>query len=319
LVGVTGFELATLKKGGSWRYRYQDATGKRRVATIGGYPAMKPQQAAEPAMLWRNESVDVLATKEQSRRDAEQAAVMAKHRTLRAYLDVPYQRYQDRKKTGGETLAIIRHNFAEVLDRDMESLTKADILEWQTGREAEGRAHATLRRAFGALKTMLKHATRQDPPILKTNPLENVTLERPTSTERAEQLSAERAASRRLLTAGEIQLLHTGLVEFAELIRAQRRRSRKHGKPHLPDLDAVTYPHWFTPFCYCALYTGLRPGDLYSLTWLELNMNFKRLNKVPEKTRHHPEPARITFDLTGDLYEIMHALPHCGGGCFGGV
>lgn len=304
---ITGFHLLKTTTGGSWRYRYQDAAGKRRVATVGRYPAMKPQQAAERALSWRNNDVDVLATREQERREAAQAAAMEKHRTLSAYLDGPYARHQQRKRTGGETLAIIRHNFADWLDRDMAGLTRSDVLEWQEAREAEGRAHVTLQRAFGAVKTLLKHATRQDPPILKVNPLERVTLERPLHSERDEERNAERAAKRRMLTGAEIQALHAGLDAFAEKKRAMRRNSRRHGKGDLLDLDAVTYPHWFIPFCYCGLHTGLRPGDLRTLTWAELNVTFGRLVKTPEKTKDNPDPARITMDLPADLLAIMRA------------
>jgi integrase len=187
----------------------------------------------------------------------------------------------------------------------MTSLIRSDVQAWQYRREEDGIAHVTLKRAFGALKTMLRHATQQEPPLLAVNPLERVSLEAPTDTERAEQLSAKRSATRRLLPQDEIQGVHTGLEVFAEELRAQRRSTRAHGKPSLPDLDAVTYPHWFIPFTYCALYTGMRPGDLHSLMWDELNINFGRLVKIPEKTRHHPAPARIMMDLPDDLLRIM--------------
>ena len=274
---------------------------------VGKYPAMKPQTAAEKALGWRVDDVDVLAEKESRRRAAAEAAVLSKHRTLRKYLEGPYKRHQDRKKTGFETLAIIRSNFAGYLDCDMASLTRSDVLEWQQKRESEGRAHPTLKRAFGALKTMLRHATRQDPPILRENPLERVNLEPPTDRERAEEFSAGRSAARRMLSDDEIQRLHTGLYLFDQEIRGQRRRSRKHGKPNLPELDGVAYAHWFVPFSYCAMYTGMRPGDLYSLTWQELNIRFGRLVKVPEKTRHHAAPAKIMMDIPDELAVIMDA------------
>ena len=304
---ISGLHLLKLKRGGSWRYRYTDRTGRRRVATIGGYPAKKPQEAAEDARQWRIKDADPLHEKKTQRSAAIQAEELAKQRTLDKYLRGTYTRHQDRKKSGGETLATIKHNFAGWMDRDMATLTRADVTEWQQKREEAGRAHATLQRAFGALKTMLRHATRQDPPVLETNPLEGVTLERPTDKARAEELSAERAAARRLLTADEIQGLHTGLSAFAEELRRQRRNSRQHGKPDLPNLDTVAYPHWSIPFTYTALYTGLRPGDLYSLTWQELNVAFGRLMKVPEKTRHHPDPARIVMTLPPDLLAIVRA------------
>lgn len=302
---ISGFHLIKLKSGGSWRFRYQDALGKRRVATIGSYANLTPQQAAEKARAWRVDGVDVLAEKKQQRKEAHRDAALSEARTLRKYLEGSYARYQARKKRGDDTLKLIKHSFADLLDRDMADLSALDVRKWQSDREAAGRAHTTIRRAYGALKTMLNHAVRQDPPILEANPLANVSLEAPTHTERSEQLSADRAASRRILTPDEIEALHTGLAAFADEVRRQRRNSRSHGKPHLPDLDAVTYPNWFIPFAYCALYTGMRPGDLYSLTWGELNINFKRLNKVPEKTRHHPNPARINLELPDALLTIM--------------
>lgn len=302
---VTGLHLVKLKAGGSWRYRYQDASGKRHVATIGRFSELKPQQAAEKALSWRNNGEDVLAEKRKQRKDATEAAALAAHRTIQNYLDGPYQRYQSRKKSGAETLSMIKFNFADLLDRDMASLTASDVRTWQYRREGEGTAHATLKRAYGALKTMLHHATQQDPPILVSNPLDRVSLEKPTDVERADQLSARRSATRRLLTADEVNMLHDGLDAYADELRRQRRNSRAHGKSHLRDLDAVTYPHWFIPFAYCALYTGLRTGDLYALTWDELNITFGRLVKVPEKTRHHSNPAKITMDLPEPLLLIM--------------
>lgn len=302
---ITGLHLIKLKKGGSWRYRYSNTTGKRRVATVGNYPAMKPQQAAEKALAWRNDGVEVLETKEQKREAAKAQITQAASRTLIAYLEGPYTKYQDRRKSGQQTLSMIRHNFPDLLERDMATLTRADIQAWQEKREADGRAHSTLQRAYGALTTLLRHATKQEPPILEKNPLENVSLERPRDSAKAKQVAQKRTAARRLLTPKEIAGLHTGLETFAEEIRQQRRNSRKHGKPHLPDLDAVPFPHWFIPFCYCALYTGMRTGDLYSLTWQELNVNFGRIVKVPEKTQHHPSPAQIVMDIPDALQTIM--------------
>lgn len=304
---VTGLHLVNLKTGASWRYRYQDANGKRRVATIGRFSELKPQQAAEKALAWRNQGQDVLAEKQRNRKEAVEQAALAANRTIKDYIEGAYKRYQSRKKSGDETLAMIKFNFADLLDRDMATLTKSDILTWQFKRETDGVSHDTIKRAYSALTTMLRYACNQDPPLLENNPLEKVRLEKPTDTERADQLSADRRSSRRILTNKEISNLHDGLEGFAAELREQRRNSRAHGKSYLPDLDQVAYPHWFIPLCYCALYTGMRTGDLYSLTWEELNVNFGRLDKVPEKTRHHPKPARIIMDLPTDLLEVMRA------------
>lgn len=304
---ITGFHLLKTKAGGSWRYRYQDRIGRRRVATLGRYPAKSPAAASEQALTYLNEKRDALAEQEQERTQAKQEAELATTRTLRTYLEGPYSRHQARKKTGEETLRRIEHAFPDWLDRDMATLTPADVRVWQTERESAGRAHETLQREFSAIKTLLNHATRQDPPILAENPLVRVTLERPADSARSRERTERRASARRLLTDAEIQALHAGLEGFADELRRQRRSSRTHGKPNLPDLDTVAYPNWSIPFTYCALYTGMRPGDLYSLTWQEFNVNFGRLVKTPEKTRHHPHPAQIIMDVPAPLLDVMHA------------
>ena len=297
----TGLHLMKTKKGGSWRYRYTDDAGKRRTATVGRYPATKPQQVAEQVMAWKTADADPLKNKQERRRAAISEAEAAEQRTMRNYLDGGYTRHASE-----ETLAILRHNFAAWLDRDMGTLTQADVRAWQNHREAEGRAFPTIQRAYGALRTMLKRATDEDE-ILTDDPLGKVKLRKPQNTERSEELRQRREATRRLLTDDELAGLTTGLDAFAEECRQQRRNSRAHGKPHLPDLDAVAYPHWFIPFAYAALYTGLRPGDLYTLTWTELNPNFGRLVKVPNKTKHNSNPARVQMDIPPQLLEIVRA------------
>ena len=297
----SGLHLLKTKKGGSWRYRYTDDTGKRRTATVGRYPGTKPQQAAEQVIEWRGAKTDPLKNKQERRRAAISEAEAAEQRTMRAYIEGGYTRY-----ASGETLAILRHNFAAWLDRDMATLAQRDVRSWQDQRENEGRAFPTLQRAYGALRTMLNRATNEDG-ILSENPLAKVQLREPRNTERDEELRQRREATRRLLTDKEMAGLYAGLDAFAEETRQQRRNSRGHGRSYLPDLDAVAYPHWFIPFAYAGLYTGLRPGDLYTLTWAELNPNFGRLVKVPNKTKHNRNPARVQMDMPPQLLEIMQA------------
>jgi len=305
---ITGFQLIKVGDGGSWRYRYTDATGKRRVMTVGNYPTMKADAAAQKAMEWRNLKADPLAEHHKRRTAARSAEQIGEMRTLRAYLDGIYTKHQSRKKNGGKhTLDIIRGNFANLLDRDMATISTVDIKSWQIKREKDGLAHATLQRAYGALKTLLRHAVAEQ--VIDGNPIAGLSLNPPTAEEKSRSLSADARAHRRMLTSDEMAGLNRGITLFAEKIRQQRRSSRKHGRTYLPDLDLVSYPHWFIPFFSLALHTGMRPGDLYSLTWQELNLTFRRLVKMPEKTIHHPNPAKLDLPLTDDIYSIM-ALWH---------
>ena len=300
----TGFHLRKVSKGGSWRYRYCDIHGTRKVKTIGTYPAMKAPEAAWWAQEWRHKGVDPIAERKEAKESAVTAAQEAERRTIRAYLDGPYTRAQSRKKGGGKmTLDRIRQVFQGWLERDMLALTKGDIQDWQQQRERKGIAYATLKRDYGALKTMVRHAYKEG--AIERHPLQDVTLQAPLHSEKKAIFTVGQKTERRMLTESERIGLREGLEKFDEKLRAQRRSSRAHGKPHLASLDDVEFAHWFLPFCHLAMHTGLRPGDLYALTWRELNVQFGRLAKYPEKTLHHPDPVKVDLPLNDEIKNVM--------------
>ncbi len=300
----TGFHLRKVTKGGSWRYRYKDLLGKTKVKAIGTYPSMKAPEAAWWAQEWRHKGVDPIAARKEAREAAVTEAQEAERRTIRSYLDGSYTRSQSRKKGGGKmTLDRIRQVFKDWLDRDMLALTKDDIEGWQQQRERNGIAYATLKRDYGALKTMVRHAYKNG--AIDRHPLQDVTLQAPTHSEKKAIFTVGQKSERRMLTEAERIGLLEGLEKFDEKLRAQRRSSRAHGKPHLASLDDVEFAHWFVPFCHLGLHTGLRPGDLYALTWRELNVQFGRLVKYPEKTLHHPEPVKVDLPLNPEIKGVM--------------
>jgi integrase len=312
---ITGFHLRkTIQRGkgvGTWRFRYSNASGKRRVMNIGKLPAMSQTQAAEYAIEYRTslskDGVDPLAVlddKKEEQRQKEQAEAARKFRTVQQYLEGPYTDHQSHKIDGGKhTISIIRSAFTDLLERDMDSLSKADVIDWQLGMYKDGRAHSTVVRAYGALKTMLRHAVDSD--LLASSPIASVKLNPPPDKEQERLHAGDAVERRRMLSDAELSGIQSGLDLFAEELRAQRRRSRQHGKPELPDLDQVVYPHWAIPFTLLAIHTGLRPGDIRSLTWQELNIQFKRLTKTPRKTRHHNDPMQVRQTLNPVILEVM--------------
>lgn len=311
---IAGFHLRKTvgKKGavGTWRFRYTGAGGKVRVLTLGKLTTMTPARAATEANAHRTnvtDGIDPLAViderKEEQRRKA-QAEAARRFRTLQQYLDGPYKEHQSHKIDAGEhTLSIIRSAFPDLLDRDMDSLSKADMIHWQQGMYKAERAHSTVVRAYGALKTMLRHAVEHE--YMSASPLTTIKLNPPPDKEQERITSGDTVERRRMLTDNELSGIQSGLELYAEELREQRRRSRKHGKPHLPDLDTVEYPHWAIPFTLLAMHTGLRPGDIRTLTWTELNLTFRRLTKTPRKTRHHNDPMQVRQTLNPVILDIM--------------
>lgn len=261
---------------------------------------INPNDKRDAERIEQQQKIDELLLKEQERKRLESIAQAS---TLRAYIENSYLEYQERKKSGAQTIAIIKNNFSNLLDKQMSLIDKNDILRWQREREKLGRAHSTIKRAYGALKTLLNRAVNDE--VITHNPLERVKLEKRSSKETANLLESS-FERRRPLSTSEISSLHKGLAAFSEQTKQQRRNSRAHGKPHLPCLDHLTHPHWFVPFTYIALYTGLRVGDIFSLRWNnELNIPFRRLVKIPNKTQHHDKPVTVHMTLPDQLITIL--------------
>jgi len=285
---------------GSWRIKYRAPDGRQRVMTLGTYPAMTVTMARNTARAKLNEAsqgVDPLAAKEA--RKTEYKRLRAQ--TVRAYLEGHYSAYLDRRKTGKETAQMIERSFPDWLDRPMPSLTGQDLISWQSQRESAGAKFGTVSREWDALRAMLNHAARAK--VIDENPLKGLKLERPALTE--DEL-AEAGTARRYLSADEVKAFFAGLDAYQEMIREQRRNSRAHGKAYLPDLDKLTYVDHVKPWLLVMFYTGFRPGDLFGLRWEHVNLTFRTIRKVIEKTAHHkPEPQ--TFPISEQAAEVLAA------------
>jgi integrase len=315
---IQGFHLRKTQKGGTWRLRYTDFAGKRRKASLGKFVDGSKDRidAAELAIdYWSklNRGTDPLQEIEAKKEEFRVNEQTKGTRTIGTYLDGPYTLHQSRKTNGGKhTLDMIRRSFAEYLDRSMDEMNKAIIHQWQsdytnsridkkTG-EIKPRSHDTVSRSYSALKTMIKHAYQND--VITSFPLAEVSLMDMSDKEK-EALHNKADTKRRLLTKKEIKQLNEGLALYRNQLIDGRENSRKHGKPHLQSFKDLAYPNWFFPFFRLAAYTGMRPGDLYSLQWHQLNLDFKRLVKVPNKTRHHKNPAKLDIPLNDDIVNVM--------------
>ena len=309
---IPGFHLQSLVKGGSWRYRYTDTTGKRRTATVGSFPAMLPEVAAGKVNQWMLEgNTDPLRDKRSRKEEAISTEEGRKRKTLGIYLEGRYSQVMETwpprsAKLNKQRLEL---HFRHLLDTPMDEITNHHIEEWQLAQQKKGRAHSSIQRVYTALKAMLRQAVQHK--VIAADPLQGFSLSDPTFSEQKaiKQRNEDMSEKRRLLTDAEIIALHHGLDTFAETIRQQRRNSRAHGKPHLDDLDAVAFAHWFEPFCYLALHTGLRPGDLYSLTWQELNINFAMLKKITGKSARSIRKGKggtlVEMKLNSTIHGVM--------------
>lgn len=315
---IKGFYLLKTQKNATWQFRYTDFAGKRRKLSLGKFidGSKDRTDAVETVFEYKSKlsKGDDPAAEIQNKKAAMRAGELTKTtRTGITYLNGSYALHQGRKKDGGKhTLQMISRAFPELLEKPMDEITKADIHQWQsdyansrkdknTG-EIRPLSYDTIVRTYGAFKTMVKHAYTNG--IIETNPLAEIHLLEITDQEK-EKLHSKEHSKRRILTETELQKLNYGINSYRKQLIDGRENSRRHGKPHLPSLQDLPYPNWFFPFFRLAAYTGMRPGDLYNLQWHQLNINFGRLIKVPNKTRHHKNPAKLDIPLNEDIKMVM--------------
>ena len=320
---IHGLHVIKLKSGAaSWRLNFTDVDGKRVRHTIGDARTMTPPQAVEKATLIRADLIQDKSpgvgrkAKQTKKTEAQRHADANRFLNVGTYFDEIYSPYQvAHRRTGKFILNGIRSNFGHLFDRDMDTLTGADIKAWYNTQHGK-LSRVTLTREFSAFKAMLNHAARPTDnarPVLALNPLSGVRLPEKTLADRNdEETSTEVSEQKRNVIPTEVQAqIREGLDLFAEEIRAQRRNSRAHGKSYLLDLDKVDYPHWFIPFTHIAWHTGMRPGDIRVMRWE--NVTFNQFNNqtlhtfTPQKTKDKGEnPAKVQFPISGELLEILN-------------
>lgn len=319
---IPGFFVLKLKHGSAWRFRYTDPVSGARLTDTLADGETKPEQAAQIALEWRKNVISgvsprsVKAATQAAQRKAKQDADSNQYLNTGRYFESIYTPFQTtHRRTGKYILNGIRNNFGQLFDRNMDKLTGADITAWFNDKRKAQISRVTLVKQFSAFNAMLNHATQpsdNSPSVLVANPLKDVKLPRKTVLEREAQETNDREAqSRRNVISEETKAaLRKGLDLFGEHIRAQRRNSRKHGKPFLANLDNVHFPHWFIPFTQIAWLTGMRPGDIRALKWEFLSYNqFNKqtmLTFTPQKTKDKGNSAaKVQFPVSGELLDVF--------------
>ena len=206
---------------------------------------------------------------------------MLRAATFKQYLTHEYEPWVlANRRTGNETLRRLRQAFAEFLPLSMADITPARVERWRTARLAGQTAAATVNRDLAALRAALSHAVATD--LLPAHPLA--------------RLKPARVDSRgvvRYLSGDEEKRLRWAL----EARDTQRRRGRdaanlwrrERSYDELPIYGA--YTDHLTPLTLLALNTGCRRGELFALTWADVEgavLTVRGASAKSGQTRHVP-------------------------------
>lgn len=206
--------------------------------------------------------------------------------TLRQFLKDTYRAWLRREHPSSAEQAIGRldRHFVPLFgDVPLDQISKAKIEEWRKKRRRDNVSVHTIGRDLSDLRGLLSNAV--DPlEVIDASPLAGMRIAAAPSREVIRYL--DRKEERRLFAALE--------ERDEEGIEARQRFNdwrRQHGKEPLP--LRATYKDSLTPMVIVALNTGVRPAELFRLTWQVIDWQAKTLtvewqvSKV-KKTRRLP-------------------------------
>lgn len=252
------------------------ARGKKR--TLGRVGVMTLDRARKEALQYlaeAHEHGEPLAVTQQRRSSGMP--------TLAHFLDEqfePWAATHHRDAVNG--LRAIRNSFASLMTLRLDEIDSRKVEQLRTKWLAGGLAPASANRNITRLKGLLSRAVEWG--LLEVHPLAKV-----------RRLKVDQRGRVRYLTGDEEQALRAALNAREEVIRSEResantwRTARR--QELLPDLRGVTFADHLKPLVLLSINTGMRRGEVFNLTWADVNLAGKVLTVEGEtsksgQTRH---------------------------------
>ncbi len=295
---IKGFLLRVEPTGTMTYYlAFQNTEGKRRRRKIGTHGNLTPVQARDVAQQLAADvahGVDIQAEKVRKRQEQERA----KLRTLRGFLDNKYGPWVTTERpTGVATLKRIQTNFADLLEKPMQDISLWLIEKWQSEERKRGKNSTTIRRDVVALKASLSKAVEWG--ILDKHPLKGL---KPVITDDQGRV--------RYLPPSEEKQLREALDKKEVRIRSKRAsanvwRQERDYEP-LPDLLGVRFADYLKPMVLLCLNTGLRRGEVFKLTWDNVDLNTRILTVEGKTAKSRRTRHKALNDEALDVLKHWH-------------
>lgn len=290
-----GFHARKLASGISLNFRFISQFNIRRTIKLGDYPSLAIDEARKlvSAYAGRIAAGEDIAETLASKKDE-------KANTGISYITEIYDSELNKKADGKNIKADLYNHFGDLLKKPLTSLTPRMMMNWQKKKEAQDLSPKTIKKVYAYFNAMLNHAVKYGG-VIEVNPIDKFTLSLRKATPEEEKILRQK---RTYLTQQQTQQFFLALDLYQEEKRKKNANSRAHGKAYLKDLSEVEYVDYVKPIMLFLYFTGLRPGDALTLQWDELNLNFKRLTKVINKTRHKNEHP-TTIPLSDKVIKIL--------------
>lgn len=263
--------------------------------------------ASQHTLAWARERAKEVLGKAASGHDfqAERAHKrVLKDTKLITYLDGPFKDHAEANiSSSREFLRSIKKGFAHVLDKPMTEISELDMAKWNRARS--GVVLETRRRELTNLKALLNHAVATK--VIPHHQLMHYRLKGALTDEQAE-------GKVRFLTDDEERRLRVALDSREQRLRKARDRYRQwqldRGQTPLPPIKKTEFADHLKPLVLLALNTGLRRGDLFTLTWDHVDLECRQIRKVIGKTSHARRksgraPVTAVLPLSTEAHKIL--------------
>ena len=268
---LTGFILRAYPSG-KLVYRCLYARGKS--ITIGNVGIITPAQA-------RDKAKEILAdyTRGINPNASKTGCATLSHYLVNEY--VPWFKASRKSSKSLDNLKFFTDDFGS---KTLIEITPLLLEKWRTKRLAAGKHPATVNRNITALKSALAKAVEWG--LAETHPLLKLKLSK-----------IDHTGTLRYLNKDEENRLRDALDVREEKLRAVRDTANQwrieRGYEKYPDLRELTFADYMKPMILVSLNTGLRKGELFSLTWDKVKFDLGLLSVAGEtaksgKTRHVP-------------------------------
>lgn len=214
--------------------------------------------------------------------------------TLGDFLDGDYLTWaKANQRAYKQNVSRLKVAFKAMLDRKLDNLAPLDLERWRATEVERGLSHQTINRDIASIKACLNRAVEWE--LIDRNPLARVKKARVDDMLKVRYLSeAEEIRLRQALDAREER-------RRAERDSANRWREER-GYVLLPSLRTVAFTDHLKPIVLLSLNTGCRRGELFDLTWSNVDLDRRILTVTgatakSKRTRHIPLNRQATSIL----------------------
>ena len=282
---TNGFILRVQPSGAMTYYlSYRNHERKRLRYRIGSTKELSPTQARDLAKALVGKVAageDIQTAKKHVVKKAEDN----RFKTLTGFIEGKYKDWViNNRKSGYYTIETIERNFSQLNSRLLNDINPWVIEKWRTERLKAGIARSTINRDLAALKSALSKAVEWG--IIENHPLAKL-----------KPLKIDHKLKVRFLSKSEELRLREALIERDRGIvklRDNGNKWREQRNYHqLPQLTLDSYGDHLTVMTLLSLNTGLRRGEMFKLSWSDVQLKSKTLtiggeNAKSGLTRHIP-------------------------------